>query len=105
MTPSPLLLHLGIIPPFPVVGGRAVTSRPEPKEPMPIHVTPEMYAMRGIGFDRKAYVVRTTHRGIDHHGGRFTDLGLAQAARDELEKKLGKTINVQVRKAPKKAGA
>jgi len=47
----------------------------------------------------------TTHRGIDHHGGRFTDLGLAQAARDELEKKLGKTINVQVRKAPKKAGA
>jgi len=98
--PNPLLYHLGLVQPFPIVGARTINKwdpPPDQKKALPIDVTPEMHALRGITMDKNTYIVRTVHKGMQYHAGRFKDVELAKAARDNLEKELGKTITVQAR--------
>lgn len=98
--PNPLLYHLGLIKPFPIVGARAINRGdppPDQKKALPIDVTPEMHALRGITVDQNTYIVRTVHKGKQYRAGRFKDVELAKVARDNLEKDLGKTITVQAR--------
>lgn len=98
------MMLMGLKPPYPIpedLPRRALKD--EPPDEQLVFVSPEMHAMRGLTQDKRGiWIVRTTMDKVEHKAGRFKDIEAAKFARDQLEKRLGKTITVQVRKGMKR---